>query len=152
MTKEDIKSDLILQCKEFITQRLLVSEKAIRDVSESRESESKSSVGDKYETGRAMLHMEEDKHKRQLSEARKVKMILDQVNPDRVLETIGFGSVILTDFGNYFISISAGRIIVEKEKYFAISVQTPLAQSLIGKKAGDKVNFNDKEIIIKDFF
>ena len=152
MEKQEIKEELIESCREFIYQRLMVSEKALSNINDSKHSETKSSVGDKYETGRAMLHFEEDKHHKQLAEAKKVKMILDILDPEKVYERIAFGTVVYTDNGNYFISISAGRLIVDNVKYFAISSKTPLAQSLVGKTANDQVTFNEKPIKILSFF
>ena len=63
-----------------------------------------------------------------------------------------FGSVVITDQGNYFISISAGRLLVDEKKYFAISPQTPLAKEFLQKKAGDTATFNDKPIRILEVF
>ena len=57
-----------------------------------------------------------------------------------------------TDFGNYFISIAAGRILVDEKKYFAISPQAPLAKELMQKEKGDMITFNDKSIKILDVF
>ena len=67
-------------------------------------------------------------------------------------EKATFGSVVKTDQGNYFISISAGRLLIEKDKYFAISPQTPLAREFLQKSAGDVATFNDKPIQILDVF
>ena len=35
----------------------------------------------------------------------------------KVFDKVAFGIVVETDFGNYFISIAAGRIIVDEKKY-----------------------------------
>ena len=148
----EIKQSLIDQCEAFVQQKIDVSEKLMNEAQESANNETKSSVGDKYETGRAMMHAERDKGAQQLSEAMKVKMQLERLRRAESSDKVTFGSVVLTSFGNYFISISAGRVIVEDEKYFAISPQTPLAQSLLQKKVGDVVDFNDQKIKILEIF
>jgi transcription elongation GreA/GreB family factor len=147
-----IKQSLIVQCEEFVQQKIDVAEKMMNDAQESANNETKSSAGDKFETGRAMMHAERDMNAQQLSEAMRVKMQIDRLKRAESSEQVVFGSVVLTSFGNYFISISAGRVIVDGEKYFAISAQTPLAQSLLQKKAGDTIGFNDQKIKIHEVF
>jgi len=152
MKKKFIKQSLIEQCEEFVQQKIDVFEKLMNEAQESANNETKSSAGDKFETGRAMMHAERDKNAQQLSEAMKIKMKLDLLKRTSVSDKISFGSVVITSFGNYFISISAGRVVVDNVKYFAVSPQAPLAQILLQKKAGDIVEFNDKEIKILEVF
>ncbi|MEO0779753.1 MAG: hypothetical protein AAF146_24555 [Bacteroidota bacterium] len=73
--------------------------------------------------------------------------ILDQLH-----ERATFGSVVRTDQGNYFISISAGRLMADGQKYFAISPQTPLAKEFLRKVAGERAQFNDRAIRILEVF
>ena len=147
-----IKQTLIEQCEEFVQEKIDVSEKLMNEAQDSANNETKSSAGDKFETGRAMMHAERDKNANQLSEAMKIRMQLERLKRAESSEKIAFGSVVMTSFGNYFISISAGRIIVDDEKYFAISPQAPLAQSFLEKKVGDIINFNEQEIKILEVF
>ncbi len=152
MNKVLIKQSLIERCEEFVQQKIDVTEKMMNEAQESANNETKSSVGDKFETGRAMMHAERDKNAQQFSEAMRVKMKLDLLKRIPASDKAAFGSVLMTSFGNYFISISAGRLIVEGVKYFAISPQAPLAQQFLQKKVGDVVAFNDQEIKILDVF
>lgn len=124
----------------------------IGDARDSAQQEGKSSAGDKYETGRAMMHLEEEKYGQQLMNANRVRNLLNAINPASTSEKVRLGSVVITTLGNYFISISAGRIPVGEQKYFAISPQAPLAQELWGKQAGDTVMFNDKPVLIQEVF
>ena len=48
----------------------------------------------------------------------------------------------------YYISVSLGKILVDEVAYFAISPEAPLSKLLIGRKAGDKIRFRDKEILV----
>jgi len=152
MKKKIIKQSLIKQCEEIVQQKIDMFEKLMNESQESANNETKSSAGDKFETGRAMMQAERDKNAQQFSEAMRVKMKLDLLKRTSVSEKISFGSIVITSFGNYFISISAGRLIVDNEKYFAISPQAPLAQILLQKKAGDIIEFNDREIKIIEVF
>ncbi len=152
MDKFEIKQALLEEVEELIYQKIAVFEKMMNDAQDSANNETKSSAGDKFETGRAMMHIERDKNAKQLSEARKLEMFLSQIKADRVFDRVAFGSVVQTDFGNYFISIAAGRIMVDGKKYFAISPQAPLAKEMMQKEKGDTINFNDKPVKILDVF
>ena len=57
-----IKQTLIEQCEEFVQQKIDVSEKLMNEAQDSANNETKSSAGDKFETGRAMMHAERDKN------------------------------------------------------------------------------------------
>lgn len=152
MNPKEIKDALLEQCEEFIQQRIDVAEKLMQDAQQSANNETKSSAGDKYETGRAMMQMERDKYAQQLSEAILVKSHLMRINPNEIFTEVTLGSVVQTPLGKYFIAISAGRIKVEEDKYFAISPGAPLAQEMMGKKVGEMVTFNDRDLEILAVF
>lgn len=152
MTREEIKRSLLDQCKAIIEERVGVTQNAIDRAREGAVGETKSSVGDKYETTRALMQTEQDNQSRQLSESRKLQMLLGRIKPEVLHEKATFGSVVRTDQGNYFISISAGRLMVEKDKYFAISPQTPLAREFLQKASGGEAIFNDKPIRILEVY
>ena len=152
MDKFEIKQALLEEVEELIYQKISVFQKMMDDAQDSANNETKSSAGDKFETGRAMMHLERDKNAKQLSEARKLELFLSQIKADRFFDRVSFGSVVQTDFGNYFISIAAGRIIVDGKKYFAISPQAPLAKEMMRKEKGETISFNDKPIKILEVF
>lgn len=152
MNRYEIKKALLEEVQELIDQKIHVSEKMMNDAQDAANNETKSSAGDKFETGRAMMHMERDKNAKQLSEAKRLQMFLNQIKPEREFNSVAFGSVVETDFGNYFISIAAGRIMVDNKKYFAISPQAPLAKEMLRKEAGDVISFNNRPLKILDVF
>jgi len=109
---------------------------------ESANSESKSSAGDKYETGRAMAQLERDRHAQLLAEAKKIEQELSRLVIDKTYDTVQPGSLVTTDRGAFFISISAGKLTVDGKEYFAVSPASPLAMALAGRKTGDSALFN----------
>ncbi|MFT4666486.1 MAG: transcription elongation GreA/GreB family factor [Polaribacter sp.] len=152
MDKLQIKESLIEQCTEYIQERMDIAEKMMDSAQESANDDTKSSAGDKFETGRAMMSIERDNHAQQLSKAIFIKSQLDQINADSIYDKVTFGAVVKTSLGNYFIAIAAGRIKVEEEKFFAISPQAPLAKEMLQKSVGETLVFNDSEIKILDIF
>ncbi len=147
-----IKKSLLYQCAELMNEKVGVLDKMTTDMQNSANNETKSSAGDKFETGRAMMHMERDKYARQLAQATNVRDQLKRINPEKIFDKVTFGAVVKTRLANYFIAISAGRVEVEGQKFYVISPQAPLAQEILQKKAGDTFTFNDKEIKILEVF
>lgn len=146
--KMTIKEKLYNQCLEFIDNRLLTVKTTMDQIQESLLSETKSSAGDKHETGRAMLQLEREKAGNQLAEIEKQKQILKKVNLESKHENVALGSVIKTTQANYFIAVSAGELTVDEIKYYAISAATPIAQLLLSKYINDEVAFRENKFKI----
>ena len=145
-----IKKELYNLCFEFIENRLLTVQNTINEIQQSLTSETKSSAGDKHETGRAMLQLEREKAGNQLAEIVKVKEAHSKISIEKTSQTIGLGSVVYTTKSNYYIAISAGELTFEGNKFYAISPNTPIGKLLIGKNVGDVVCFRDLSFEIKE--
>ncbi len=144
-----IKQELYKQCKDFVAQKKLSVKKVLDEIQEALLAETKSTAGDKHETGRAMLQLEREKTGSQLAEIEKTQQALSKVNIEKTLKTIGLGSVVFTSQANYFLAISAGELFFGVEKFYAISANAPLGQMLIGKRAGDEVVFRNQNFKIE---
>ena len=145
-----LKYKLLQQCQLFINQRLETIRNTILDIQKGLESETKSSAGDKHETGRAMLQLEREKAGHQLAELQKLNETLSKIDLTLKHTNIALGSLVVTSHLNYFIAISAGEIQVEEKKYYAISVVTPIAQLLLSKQEGDCIYFRDSKFTITE--
>ncbi|MDB4402510.1 3-oxoacyl-ACP synthase [Algibacter sp.] len=143
-----IKLELYDFCLEFVDNRFQIIQNTIKEIQESLLSETKSSAGDKHETGRAMLQLEREKSGNQLAEIQKLKAILNKVNSEAKHQKIALGSVVYTTQSNYFIAISAGEIVLDSKRFYAISQATPIAKLLISKTVGDEVLFRNTTIRI----
>ena len=143
MKNRSIKTQLLELCNQSLDTRLQNVLAVIEDIKQSLQSETKSSAGDKHETGRAMLQLEREKAGHQLAEIEKTKQILSKINTESTSKNIGLGSVVFTSQSNYFISISVGELKVENETFYAISANTPIGQLLLGKSVGDEVVFRN---------
>ena len=150
MKKNELKQLLIDKCSDYIETRLSTIQSNIGEIQESLTSETKSSAGDKHETGRAMLQLEREKAGQQLAEIENVKNVLAQINIKKLSETVILGSLVYTSQFNYFMAISAGLLTVESEIVYAISPQTPIGQLLLGKRVGDRFVFREQVIVVED--
>jgi len=147
---EKLKKQLLNACAEYVELRDQTVDQIISSHKKALSSETKSSAGDKHETGRAMLQLEMEKAGQQLSSINQMKMVLAKMNIDQS-SVVKLGSLILTDQANYFLAISAGEILIEGISYFAISPGSPIGKLLLGKQEGDTVNFT-KEMLIKAIY
>lgn len=145
----NIKEELFKQCELFVSKRAQTVEEIITSNQKALQSETKSSAGDKHETGRAMLQLEMEKASQQLSGIHQMKEILSRIDLHQKTQIAHLGSIVETDSENYFLSISAGKLLVNKINYFAISVSSPIGKLLLGKTVNQEINFNNKLQIIK---
>ncbi|NOY47267.1 MAG: 3-oxoacyl-ACP synthase [Chlorobi bacterium] len=142
------KERLYLQCETFIGNRLKILQNAINEIQKALLFETKSTAGDKHETGRAMLQLEREKLGQQLAEIQKTKELLSRVDSQKESNTICLGSIVYTTRLNYFISISAGELIDNNVKFYAISPNTPIAKLLLSKRKGDVIEFREEKSVI----
>jgi len=142
------KEELLNQCEVYVNKRLQTVEETISSSQKALQSETKSSAGDKHETGRAMLQLEMEKAGQQLAGISLMKEILAKVDLSNVSKNIHLGSLIFTEKANYFLAISVGKLVVADKQYFAISVSSPIGKLLLGKQESDVIFFNGNQIKI----
>ncbi len=145
---QNLKAQIIDWLNIEIEKKIQLLNDAINAAKESRDNETKSSVGDKYETGRAMVQMELEKSQAQLAQTQNLKTSLSKIDPNSKFTNVAFGSLVVTSQGSYFFSIAHGKVVLDKEVIFCLSPVSPVGKLLAGKKAGDKVQFQGKEIKI----
>ncbi|MBJ6368410.1 GreA/GreB family elongation factor [Snuella sedimenti] len=152
INKEPLKQVLYSQCRMVVRSRLDTIRKTIQELEESLESETKSTAGDKHETGRAMVQLEREKLGQQLAEIQKNNQVLAKIDVSKSSEAIGLGSIVFTSSGNYFIAISTGELVVDNQKFYAISMSAPIAKVLLGKRVGDEIHFRMQTFRIEAVF
>ncbi len=145
-----IKSIIIKQMQDMLDAKAQDALNAIASAKESRNNDTKSSAGDKYETGRAMMQMEIDNNEMQLSKTRIQQQELSKIDTSVKNELAVNGSLVKTNFENYFIAIAMGKITVGKEVVYAISPASPIGSFLKNKKKGDRGEFNGRHLIIEN--
>ncbi|MBU2906811.1 3-oxoacyl-ACP synthase [Arenibacter algicola] len=144
-----VKQRLYEFCKSFIENRLVRITSNIDSLQEALTSETKSSAGDKHETGRAMIQLEREKLGNQLAEAQLLQELFKKIPPHTRSSTVGLGSLVITDQQNYYMGISAGELKLDGVSYYAIAPNTPIGKLLLGKVVGDVVVFNSRKIVIQ---
>jgi hypothetical protein len=145
-----IKLALYQQLQQLVNERLTIALENIESANASQENDTKSTAGDKHETGRAMLHLEQENNQLQLAKAKQLKQSLANIDVNHTNITIGKGSLVKTAQASYFISIGLGKLVADNQVVYAISLASPIGQLLFSKKAGDTFEFQGNKVIIID--
>jgi transcription elongation GreA/GreB family factor len=148
MNIKNIKSKLQSIMLQQIETQMQSLERALMSIEESKRNETKSSAGDKFETGRAMMQREQDKMEAQKSQLMTTKNHLRQISPGKECTHGEVGALISTGEVHYYISVGIGKMIIEGEVYYAISPDAPLSKLMINKRVGEQVRFRDRKFQI----
>lgn len=144
----ELKQRLYDACKRHLDERFHALQTALTTLQQDANEETKSSAGDKYETGRAMAHLEMEKLQAQLADVNQMKADLARISPDDKSAIIKPGSLVFTSRGNFFIAINAGEHQVDGQNFFIVSGASPIAQKLRGLKVGDEFTLNTRQFHI----
>lgn len=145
-----MKSELLEIIHQKISEKIQKLEQLIAETRASN-NDTKSSMGDKYETSREMLQQEINNLQIQLNEHLKSQKILININPNPH-KIVTLGSLVETEKGMFFIAISLGELSFNQEKIFVISAESPLAKAMNGKKTGESFVVNNLSQIIKNIW
>jgi transcription elongation GreA/GreB family factor len=138
------KSEIHLKLRSLLEKSLDEARREYILAKESRDSDTKSSAGDKFETGREMMQREMDKLSTLIDTTQNSLKKLIQL-PLSPAQVVCDGSWVETDQGIYYISIGIGKI----DDIFAISIESPIGDLLKGKKIGDSIEMRGRTITIK---
>lgn len=144
MINIDLKHKVYTLCQQLVEERIAGAKNTIAEAQKAAEQETKSSAGDKYETGREMLQQEQNKASLQLMELLKLKKVLDELDPSRLCTKVEPGCLLKTDKGTFYFSIPLGQLSLEGQAFMVISPVAPLAQLLAGKGVGEQVQLNGR--------
>lgn len=147
MISIDFKHKVYNKCLEVVEDKITVAYKAVDAAKQAANEEERSTAGDKYDTARAMSHINQDMFGKQLSEVLKLKQHLVQTSFESELNAVQSGAIVTTNTGVYFIAASVGAIVVEGKQIMVISPISPIAQQMLGKGVGEQVVFNGTIII-----
>ncbi|MGQ1910098.1 hypothetical protein ACT3CE_09945 [Marinifilum sp. RC60d5] len=151
MSKQlQLKKELYKLALENLQSTIDENKKALVDLKESVGSESKSTAGDKHETGRAMIHLEQEKANKQMQNSLELKKVLDQVNLDKMYEEVSFGSLVITNKICFYLLAALGQYSIGENQYYFVSLHSEIAKAFMGKKAGEVVVFKNQSFTINE--
>ncbi|MEP7253939.1 MAG: hypothetical protein ABI683_16210 [Ginsengibacter sp.] len=150
--KTDYKKRLKSQCVDIIQQRIENLKNSMKNAQAAANQEEKSSAGDKYETARAMSHMEKDMHAKQLASNMSELQNLTSVNCDKLYQCAEKGSVVDCETILFFIAAGLGKIVFENTIVYLVSPSAPIFKTLKNKTMGEHFSFSNKDYLINDVY
>jgi transcription elongation GreA/GreB family factor len=148
--KESKKVRLHQICIEQLAKKIASLERTIQDTQKAAQAETKSSAGDKFETTREMMKQEMDKNGVQLSQAREMLSHLQQLDPHLKNDRVSYGCLAHTNEGIYYFAVSFGKVVINDQSYFVLSMASPIGKALRNRKAGEEVAFMGRKIRIEE--
>ena len=123
----NLKKSLVEYCKNRLEIKLKELTGIYQSLIDSIQTDSKSSAGDKHETFKSMMHIEQEKMQTQ------IKMINQQINTINQLKVekknrIENGTLIVTDSKVFFIAASLGLASISDQSFFIVSLDSPIIQ------------------------
>ncbi|NJM94053.1 MAG: 3-oxoacyl-ACP synthase [Cytophagales bacterium] len=145
-----LKPEIYTECLAQLDARIHMAKESIKMVQEGVEEETKSSAGDKFETGIEMFYVELEKHHNMLKEAQNMKDIMLQFSPSKFTEDVQHGSLIRTDRGLFYLTVALGKIKAAGTDVLVISPSSPLGSQLLGKTPSQSVSINGQHFSIQE--
>ena len=140
-----LKERLYQHCHQLLTERVIDAQNGMLAAQKDSNSETKSSAGDKYETGRAMAQLEKERHGRRRSETLDTLYVLEGIGLVEPEKEVALGSLVQTTQGLYFISVGLGRIELDGISYNIVSAESPIGMELLGLEVDDEFVVRGRE-------
>jgi transcription elongation GreA/GreB family factor len=150
MDQLKLKIELISECRK-LQQKVVDNLRA--EMAESQQSANDyGAPKDRYDSFRMQLLRKKDMYGQQLEKALAELYALDKIDIKKLLNKACFGAVVITKEQKFFISIGLGKLNLEEESYFAVSVKVPVSQAMMGRQKGETVEVNGRKIEIVEVF
>jgi transcription elongation GreA/GreB family factor len=144
------KQKIYNQFRQMLETKINGLQQQLSDLKESTANETKSTAGDKYETARAMLQIEQDNTRRQLQETLEQQSIFTSIDISITSNEIIRGSLVKTNKGYLLISVALGKIVMDGITVIALSPQSPLGKQLMGLRVSDATTINNISYTIEE--
>lgn len=142
------KQQLHRHCVQILQDRVQQAQEAMDAAQRDANSETKSSAGDKYETGRAMAHLDKERHTRTHASALNDLYRLQQVSVTDVCSEIEVGALVSTNRGRYYLVVGLGKVVVDGVSYQVVSPESPMGAFLLEAEVGDVEDFRGQTMEI----
>ncbi|OFX89071.1 MAG: hypothetical protein A2W99_02295 [Bacteroidetes bacterium GWF2_33_16] len=142
----NLKYNLIEKCLQILNERADNTKNAMEELQQS--ANEYGLPKDRYDSFRAQVLRKRDLFAEQYQKSLEEIELIKKIDPEKISEKVEFGSLVITNKQNLFISISLGKMELENAQFYAISAQVPIFKAIQNKKAGDKFEFNGNKFEI----
>jgi len=123
---------------------------AMDELSSSLGKETKSTAGDKHETGRAMVQREMEQAGDRLARCEALQTVASRLELDRPRTAVGPGAIVVSGDARLLIGVGLGPFEVpDVGRVQAISANAPIAVALAGGQAGERREFRGRPWVIE---
>ncbi|MFY7972630.1 MAG: 3-oxoacyl-ACP synthase [Flavobacteriales bacterium] len=129
-------------CRSLVEKRIHELKQQLELLRSDAESEGKSTAGDKHETGRAMIQLEQEQLGKQLQEQEQLLAALLQWSNAVPTTQVNSGSLVKTNNGYFYLAVGLGKITMDDQVLFVLSALSPLGKNLLSKKIGEQFTVN----------
>lgn len=142
------KNSIIQALLQELEERKASIEKDLAAIEESKNNDTKSSMGDKYETSREMAQAEWNKLQERKGQIALQIHQLQQIQTESPHQKVAQGSLVITPTLQLLFAIPFGKFTFNGEPWMVVSLQSPIGQAFAGKKTGEVVHFNQTTFLI----
>lgn len=144
------RSKVIDTLNKAISERIGELNAELAQLREGLASDTKNTSGDKHETSRAMNQLEQERLGNQLIQAEEMQLSIKRIALLPKTELVQNGSLIKMNNSWYLLATAFGKLNIDSQLVFVLSQASPIGQQVIGKKTGDRIQFNGKEMRIEE--
>ncbi len=146
----ELKQNIINHCVQLIEEQIRGLRAEIADLSAGAANENKSTAGDKHETSRAMMHLEQEKLTKRIAELELQLNQMHQIHNAEHGNQKGNGVLYECDRMNIMVATGLGKIETDNISCYVVSRQSPIAIQLSGKKINDTFVMNKETFTIQN--
>jgi hypothetical protein len=132
-------------CVNELNNRMKAATEALATLRESVTADTKSSMGDKYETGREMANQEMQKLQSNMHETKQSLLQLNTIDVAKTCLQASQGALVVTDKLVFYMAAPLGKVNVDGQAVMVISFQSPVGKVMLGKVAGETFALNGVE-------
>ena len=143
--------DIILKhLLDHVDKDLTEAKARMASLKESLGAESKSSAGDKHETGRAMIHLEQERVQDTVGRLEHMRGILIQrAAQDKDIQRVSPGALVETTGPWVLVGVPLGKVQLPDALVLCVGAEAPLAQQWHGAQPGDQVALGPQKLTIQ---
>lgn len=131
------KTELNAQCISLLQDRIASITGLIGDAQAASNNDTKSSMGDKYETTREMMQIEINKLQVQLKDAQQMLLAFKTIDAGKKLELVELGACVETDRAIFYLAAAVGKVQHGGQSIMVVSPVSPIGRVMLGKRAGE---------------
>lgn len=143
--------DIILKhLLDHVDKNLAEAKARMASLKESLGAESKSSAGDKHETGRAMIHLEQERVQDTVGRLEHMRgLLMQRAAQDKVIQRVSPGALVETTGPWVLVGVPLGKVQLPDALVLCVGAEAPLAQQWHGAQPGDQVALGPQKLTIQ---